>query len=288
MLYKCLKGTWDLHVHATPSLFKRKMRSNDLVERCIENQMGGIVIKFHHGSSIEIAHALNSPNLSVYGGVVLNHFVGGLNPYAVDSAIALGAKIIWLPTMHAVADHTCRCELGKSTRKTKLKLDTAEYLNCLDQQGKLKTELIEILHLLDGSSTSLASGHISFNEIIAIIEYIESHNLNINFMLNHVLFWVPSLNHTQLRQCIRPWTFFEMAYLSISKAFGHTSAQKLANEMLMLPEANWIMSTDSGQEDNPIMPRCMNDFIEQMAKNALKAEQIKAFTQDNPRKYLNL
>ena len=36
-----------------------------------------------------------------FGGIVLNNSVGGLNCNAIDAAIAMGAKIVWMPTVSA-------------------------------------------------------------------------------------------------------------------------------------------------------------------------------------------
>ncbi|MDP9135245.1 MAG: DUF6282 family protein, partial [Actinomycetota bacterium] len=105
-----LDGAWDIHVHAAPSHFARWGDAWDLAEACKGAGMRGFVLKCHHGSSVEAAHLLSRkfPELSVFGGVVLNQFVGGLNPIAVESYLALGARIVWLPTIHG-SFHADRC-----------------------------------------------------------------------------------------------------------------------------------------------------------------------------------
>src|SRR6266508_2700417 len=44
-----------------------------------------------------------SPSLDVLGGVVLNRYVGGINPAAAEAALRLGGRCIWFPTMDADA-----------------------------------------------------------------------------------------------------------------------------------------------------------------------------------------
>ena len=41
------------------------------------------------------------PGIRVFGGLVLNFPVGGLNPFAVDSYVRLGAKEVWMPSLSA-------------------------------------------------------------------------------------------------------------------------------------------------------------------------------------------
>src|SRR3546814_17841203 len=45
--------------------------------------------------------------ISVYGGIALNHTVGGLNPYAVELALRMGGRVVWFPTLASPAhiDH---------------------------------------------------------------------------------------------------------------------------------------------------------------------------------------
>jgi hypothetical protein len=56
--------------------------------------MAGFVVKSHHGSSVESATLVDRKvsDLKVLGGLVLNQFVGGLNPLAVEAALAPGGQ----------------------------------------------------------------------------------------------------------------------------------------------------------------------------------------------------
>ncbi|MEO6244367.1 MAG: DUF6282 family protein, partial [Opitutaceae bacterium] len=42
-----------------------------------------------------------TPGIKVIGGIVLNSPQGGLDPKVVESALKQGARIVWLPTLHA-------------------------------------------------------------------------------------------------------------------------------------------------------------------------------------------
>jgi hypothetical protein len=41
----------------------------------------------------------------IFGGIILNHAVGGINPVAAFAAIRFGAKEIKMPTVHAQKPH---------------------------------------------------------------------------------------------------------------------------------------------------------------------------------------
>lgn len=70
-----VKDAWDIHVHASPSLFPRWGDVIDLARECSVHSMAGIVLKYHHGSSVEAAYLANkvAGDITVYGGVTLNY-----------------------------------------------------------------------------------------------------------------------------------------------------------------------------------------------------------------------
>lgn len=49
----------------------------------------------------KIVHG-GSNDFTMFGSITLNRVVGGINPAAVESALKLGAKVVWLPTQSAV------------------------------------------------------------------------------------------------------------------------------------------------------------------------------------------
>src|SRR5262245_65565479 len=63
----------------------------------------GLVMKNHFEGTASRARlaAQVAGGLKVYGGLVLNRYVGGVNPHAVDAALRLGARVIWMPTLDA-------------------------------------------------------------------------------------------------------------------------------------------------------------------------------------------
>lgn len=95
-----LKGAIDIHVHSSPSIFPRSVNDLELAEQAKQAGMRAIVLKAHEESTVSRAKLVSKvvEGIEVYGSLVLNEYVGGLNPYAVDMAIQQGAKLIWMPT----------------------------------------------------------------------------------------------------------------------------------------------------------------------------------------------
>lgn len=64
--------------------------------------MAAVVFKDHNSSTADRARIARQfvPGIGIFGGIVLNHAVGGFNIHAVDMAIKMGTKI-WVPSVDA-------------------------------------------------------------------------------------------------------------------------------------------------------------------------------------------
>lgn len=80
-----IQGAIDFHVHTAPDICPRKYTDIQLAEESRKAGMSGFVSKCHQGDTSARASAVSElfPDLKVFGGIVLNHAVGGLNEEAV-------------------------------------------------------------------------------------------------------------------------------------------------------------------------------------------------------------
>src|SRR4029434_5842732 len=82
---------------------QRRFDDIELAREAARSGMDAILIKSHQNSTVERAFLVSRvvPDVHVYGGLVLNDTVGGLNAVAVRLAVSMGAKEIWMPTRSA-------------------------------------------------------------------------------------------------------------------------------------------------------------------------------------------
>ncbi len=103
-----LAGVIDLHAHVGPetTLFRYR-RSLDAVEAAQIARisgMRGMVFKEHHTETASWAYLVSQmvPGIELFGGIVLNRAVGGINPVAVE-AMALTregrGRVVYMPTV---------------------------------------------------------------------------------------------------------------------------------------------------------------------------------------------
>lgn len=98
-----LKGVCDLHVYCLPCVYMRLFDEIEIARQMRAMGYRAFVSKRHHCCNADSAKLASKyvPGIKVFGGIVLNWAVGGLNPQAVDAAILMGAKVVWFGNMHA-------------------------------------------------------------------------------------------------------------------------------------------------------------------------------------------
>src|ERR1700738_2452116 len=98
-------GAVDIHVHSAPSYTHYRPWDDDLTaHQGVSEGMAGIVLKDHTEPTVTRAYLAQKavPGIRMFGGVVLNHSVGGINPEAAGFACTMGGVQIWCPTVDAL------------------------------------------------------------------------------------------------------------------------------------------------------------------------------------------
>jgi hypothetical protein len=155
-----LDGAIDLHVHCAPS-FTRWGDGLDLARACEQAGMAGVVLKAHEGSTVAAAAILDriSSSLRVLGGVVLNRYVGGINPAAAEAALRLGGRCIWFPTMDANAHARAFGSTGAYPSQ-RGGIESPTGIRLLDTEGKLVDAAREVLAIAAENDALVATGHL--------------------------------------------------------------------------------------------------------------------------------
>src|SRR3972149_659940 len=82
---KTLSGVLDVHAHADPDSRPRSIDAVDLAKLAQARGMRALLFKNHNESTAALAYLVREavPGIAVFGGIVLNRAVGGVNPAAV-------------------------------------------------------------------------------------------------------------------------------------------------------------------------------------------------------------
>jgi hypothetical protein len=280
-----LVGAWDVHVHAAPSLFPRWGDGWDLAVACRAARMQGVVLKAHHGSTVEVAATVDRhfEGLTVLGGVVLNQFVGGIHPLVVEQTMALGGRVVWMPTVHATHHGAVTGRLGAfSFQGTPLSHTPTTGLSVFDPSGHVSPAVREILALLDGTNVVLGTGHLAPVEILDLRRAIVDDGRRIRLLVNHVLFTMPSLGTEQLEALSGPDVYFELCDLSCSAMTNATTPAKVASYLSALPQARWVIASDSGQRDNAHSPEALMRYCAALTREGVSHDLLERMVKTNP------
>ena len=104
-----LAGVIDLHLHTDPDVFARSVDDIEAAEMAKRNGMRALLLKNHvSGSASRAWLAMKTiPGIELFGGVVLNKSVGGVNPVAVEVLYRMSGKrgkVVWMPTFDSEND----------------------------------------------------------------------------------------------------------------------------------------------------------------------------------------
>jgi hypothetical protein len=273
-----MKNVYDIHIHASPSIFERWGDARQTAAACQKAGYAGIVLKAHHGSTVEIANIVNQQyDMDVFGGVVLNYFVGGLNPYAVDACCALGGKIVWLPTIHADAHKPLGRFDFQEPSTTKF---PDKGIRILSKKG-LTDAMYEILDILHGKNVVLATGHVSAKEAVTLVREVKQRGYDIRILINHVLFYTPDMDENDIETLKDPGVWFEISHLT--QKIHAASMDRLTRMITRHPDANWVMVSDAGQKGNP-SPQALRQFRDQLTSRHISDQTIEKMMVHNPRR----
>ncbi len=285
-----MRGAIDLHIHSTPSLFPRQVDHVEAAEGARKMGMKALVLKCHHGYSSDRMYFVRKivSGIEIYGGVVLNNAVGGINPFAVEAAIKYGAKIVWFPTLSAKhhLDQMGAPEFGSSMKqKTKGKL-TEKPITVLDEKGGLIPQVYDVIDLIAAHDIILATGHLAIPESRLVISAAKERGVK-RLYVNHPEYIVNGSIEEQ-KELADMGAFIEHLALFQYPMWPTKAGVDGIVEMIKAvgPERT-VLASDLGQITNPPPWEGLRMFVSVLLEKGIPKEHLKKMVQDNPAFLLN-
>jgi hypothetical protein len=280
MIEELLRGSFDLHVHASPDLQVRKFNVVQLAKEESKYGIRGVVVKSQHVPTYIHAKIVNDLNLggtTLYGGIPLNYTACGyLNEEIVETALRMGAKVIWMPTISA-AHH--------------LKVfgaDPSKGITIVDEEGKLILEVRKIIKLAIDFNSVLATGHISPSETKALVKEATSLGLK-KIVVTHPESPIINMSiEDQIELTNEYKVYVEYCALSLytPKALKNLedrlNTDEIVNQIKALNPEHVIISTDFGQVEFPSPVDGMKKFIKELHKRGVSKDDILKMIRKNP------
>ena len=269
-----LLGAYDLHMHAAPSPFHRLMDDCQLLQDASKAGMGGILLKSHYESTAARAAMANqyaNSAATAYGSIALNWPAGGLNPYAVQNALQQKAKLVFMPTRDAANSLLQGDMPGDFFRRPGICI--------LDEAGKLKPEVYDIMDIVKQHNAALATGHISPMESVILCK--EGIQRGVRMVLSHPEYSRTTIPAATQRELADLGVWIEKCWYNIAE--GECTAQQMANTIRIVGASRCFLTTDRGQSNKESPVQGLIWFIEKLLHQGILEQDVWDMTHTNPR-----
>ena len=253
-----LRGVYDLHVHTSPDVGPRKCSDLELAARMREAGMAGGAIKNHFLDTAGRAGLLRElyPELDIVGGIVLNRSVGGINPFAAEQCALAGGKMLWFPTVDSLS-------YRRFHKKKDPEADFSGLLTVLDENGRLKPQVLEVLDVAARYRMVVGTGHLSATEGMPLIR--EGLRRGCRMVLTHCDNPADFYATEQQVEAVRLGAYVEHSYLTT--LWNRTPIETVAAMIRATGCEQVFLTTDFGQPASPFsdegMLRCITDLSAQ-------------------------
>ena len=264
-----IESAIDFHIHSSP-------------------EMKAVVLKNHLARTAGRAVLVNKivPQIEVFGGVVLNHAVGGINPDAVDAMHRIGGKygkVVWLPTVDA--EHHLQV-FHKSGSGIKVA-----------ENGKVLPETAAVLKIVAKENLVLETGHISSEEVMAVVGAANLLNIK-NILITHAMADVPGLSLENMQRAAQMGAFLELAFVNDlmgenaaddgHKNWHQVSISKMAAAIKLIGAEHFVLSTDLGRKPDPLPAEGYKLFVEKLMGEGISQREIDLTIEENPARLLGI
>lgn len=250
-----LKDVSDIHIHTSPDVKPRLESDIEAALNSKKELMHSIVLKSHiEPTSGRAKVASEATGFPVFGGVVLNESVGGLNLEAVKTCAAMGGKFVWFPTISA----------------SSVKFDMS------------KVE--EIVHVIADNNMVLLTGHLKPEQIFKLIDMAHAQGIW-KIVVNHPFAGVVSATLEEQKEMSKH-ALLEHCFVTCMEKHQNLDPINIKNSIQKVGAKRCIMATDFGQQHNPSPSEGMKMYIKTMEDLGLKKSEIQKMSIENPKKLI--
>ena len=210
--------------------------------------------------------------IEIFGGVVLNRAVGGINPEAVRQMATFSGgrgKVVWLPTFDAEFYVT---DAGGGT----------PFVSILEN-GDPVPAVLDVFDLIAEHDLTLAMGHSAPEEVLRLIPEAKERGVE-RILVTHVFGQDATMD--QMREMADAGAIMEIDWLAVYS--GNLSLADYVAAINELGASAFVMSSDLGQAGNPPHPDGLRAYIGAMREAGVSSDAIDVMIRRNPARLLGL
>ncbi|HEX6988265.1 MAG TPA: DUF6282 family protein [Bacillota bacterium] len=285
-----LRGAIDLHVHSGPSLFHRH-DTDVIVRNARDLGLRALVLKHHHIVTTDRARAAMDkvPGIDVFGSITLNFANGGINPFAVDYALRLGARKVWMPTIDTAQQERYYGALGGYGSQQSFAVPSfyrnARGICILGEDGRVIPSVREVLALIAEHDAILGVGHLTPEEIAALVREARAAGVH-KVVVDHPHLPFLNLSLAQQRELVEAGAVMNYAFSEITPKWFCIPVPQLVEHIHALGPEHIVLSTDLGQLHNPLPAEGLRIYVQLLLEAGVPAGDIRRMLHDNPARLL--
>ncbi len=282
-----LDGAFDMHVHAFPDpLIDTGWDQFQVTKGATDTGMAGVVFKAHtfptaatvpFVNQLVAAYAQTTGKkpATAYGGIVLNNYVGGLNPDSVEMAARLNGKVCWLPSHDSAHHNRVIGEPGG--------------IELLGDDDKPVPPLYDIFKIIADNNMIMDPCHSSTKERFITIEEAKKVGVK-HFMITHPNWNVTKMTIEQEIEISQLGAYIGLfAYGDIPNFNNpHCDPMYLIECVKRVGPDHCFIASDLGTVVNMPPSEGMRLFVRILLSNGISKADIRKMCVDNPRRLLGL
>lgn len=284
-----MKGAVDLHCHSGPSTMPRIVDHLQAMEEASAAGMRAVLFKDHYYPTAPIAELLNTHykhlGVEAIGSVVLNNAAGGFNVYALEAALKLGTRMVWMPTVSA-ANHV-RHGHRKELLKSKTPMRRVTELTVLDERGRLKDEVKECLDVISEYDAGLSGGHLHISEVFPLMEAAKAAGIK-RLLLNHPTYTLDG-GLADMRDLAAMGVMIEHSICMFIecriKCFTH---EELKSYIEAAGVGMTFFGSDLGQNNNPTPVEGFRQMVALLLELGYSEDEVRQMVSDNAARFIGL
>ncbi|MGH8985275.1 MAG: DUF6282 family protein [Acidimicrobiia bacterium] len=277
-----LTGAADLHCHFGPDAHRE--RSVDALEAARDAASAGhaaVVLKSHDYPTAALATIVDRvvDGVYVFGGICCDREVGGVNPAAVETALRIGAKVVWLPTLSSYQDQLNGVGPALGI--------PGPGLSVVDEGGELLPETLAVLDLVAEHDAILATGHVTREEHVAVTRAFGARG---KVLVTHALEELagPNLSVEECVQLADLGATIELCALTCIGALATRAPADMVAAARAIGVERCTLATDYGQAANERPAVGFQTYADALVDDGLDAADVRRMACTNPLALLGL
>ena len=259
------------------------MDDDELAQLAATRQMEALVFKNHVTATADRAWLARKhvPGIKIFGGLVLNHAVGGLNPQAVEWMWRMQGghgRVVWFPTFDA-DNHVRRGGTAPSG------------IRVVDERGAVLPAVREVLAVCAQQRLVVHTGHASADEALVLIAAAREAGCD-RIVVTHAQFDVVGMTTAHMKKAAALGGRMELCALGMLTGpdsplefMRHSARVELAETAACIRAVgarHFVLGTDLGQTGNPTPVDGLQMFVAALMAHGISAAEIQTMGREVP------